>query len=600
VRIWIFRLAFEGDAMMTAIRHMQQRWTWGVLLIAFLLITGTLAAQTTISQIDNEFVFDARADLEVLADSVFSEGVRPQEWAGNFDINSASLIPDLWYDNELAADIVFGAAVRPPNWLGVTTSSAESLARNVRHDLEIMADEVFGLDTRPDTWRGAPVLLTCDRTLQNTLQMLTTFYRVERITPESAINYCNALESEIEDPLVNIVFGTPRSDGTIPDLLALLGSVRGDLERTADELLGLNTRPPGYIGNRDPNTPTFVGDLLLDLNALADQELGAGVRPPEWIGQISNNPAVSYLNLRHDVELLTDATLGVSVRPNGWQGTDPLTRCRPQISLLAVLVQENYGIGVGELDPAALDFCAQVEESLNSIVENPPILDVVLEEQRFTSSSNFAFSFLDVAASQYMGVMPGGTLFRAVYRNFGESNMMFVVGQDFALYVDRRFTNIEETLYNSLPTLENANPVTFCDAGWCNGPAPVPTATGSTPLEQVVFSTTPQATPDPSTLETTKQLVSWNFIRVTYVQDNLSARTAQVTLEVCAQPAAVATACEPAIRVFDTATGTEKPILGQSNGLNVYEFRYGYTTNILIESATRYSTDVWISDPTIR
>ena len=36
------------------------------------------------------------------------------------------------------------------------------------------------------------------------------------------------------------------------------------------------------------------------------------------------------------------------------------------------------------------------------------------------------------------------------------------------------------------------------------------------------------------------------------------------------------------------------------NGLNVFEFRYGYSTNLVIESDTMYSQDVWISDPTIR
>jgi hypothetical protein len=116
----------------------------------------------------------------------------------------------------------------------------------------------------------------------------------------------------------------------------------------------------------------------------------------------------------------------------------------------------------------------------------------------------------------------------------------------------------------------------------------------------VLIQTTPQATPNPEQLETTKQLVSWNYIRVTYVQDNVQARTAQVALEICAQPAQNATACEPVLTVFDKATGTNKPVLSQYNGLNVFEFRYGYTTNVVIEGETRFSNDVWVSDPTIR
>jgi len=54
------------------------------------------------------------------------------------------------------------------------------------------------------------------------------------------------------------------------------------------------------------------------------------------------------------------------------------------------------------------------------------------------------------------------------------------------------------------------------------------------------------------------------------------------------------------ISVFDNNTGTGKPVLSQFNGLNVYEFTYGYISNLVIEGDTRYSQDVWISDPTIR
>ena len=41
-------------------------------------------------------------------------------------------------------------------------------------------------------------------------------------------------------------------------------------------------------------------------------------------------------------------------------------------------------------------------------------------------------------------------------------------------------------------------------------------------------------------------------------------------------------------------------VQGQVNGLNVYEFPYGYTSNLIIEGTTLFSPDVWISDPTIR
>ena len=215
--------------------------------------------------------------------------------------------------------------------------------------------------------------------------------------------------------------GSPDQNGVLPNPIDLLSAVRGDLERLADELLGLRTRPDRYIGNRDVNTPNFAGDIRLDLDLLADDRLGPGVRPPGWIGGTSNSPMTSYLNLRHDLELLADATLGINTRPTGWQGVNPLERCDPLVRSLTFMAQAAYeGFTVSEIDPAALDYCAQVSESVNAIVENPPKLDVVAQEKLLTASSNYAFSYLDVGATEYMGVMPAGTRFRALYRNYGE------------------------------------------------------------------------------------------------------------------------------------------------------------------------------------
>jgi hypothetical protein len=142
-------------------------------------------------------------------------------------------------------------------------------------------------------------------------------------------------------------------------------------------------------------------------------------------------------------------------------------------------------------------------------------------------------------------------------------------------------------------------PLTFCDANWCNGPGPTPTPTGSGPLEQLIFAGTAAPTvPSPDELRDQLNQVSWNYIRVTYLLDNPTTNTAQVALEICQEPAQIA--CEPVNRVFNNNTGVELAAVSQYNGLNVYEFPYGYTTNVIIEGATLFSPDVWISDPTIR
>ena len=567
-----------------------------------LLGVNAIAAQLNPNEI---ILFDARNDLEVLAEAVY-EGTRPADWIGNVDITSATFVIDLWVDNERVANQVFGADVRPPDWIGASVPDPLVLARNVRHDLELLGDNVFGLGTRPEEWRGGAPLLRCSRELQNIVSLLQQFYSITISTPESALNYCETVSAEIEDELIEFAFNRPGSAGVPAQALQLLGAVRGDLERTADEMLGLNTRPEGYLLNRDINSPSFVTDLFRDMATLADALLGSGVRPVGWIGSISTNNFTTYLNLRNDVEVLTDATLGqrigIGSRPTGWQGVDPLERCSPSARALVALVQENYSYDISLFDRTAPDYCAQVTQGASALVENPPVIDVVedAQEQRFQGEGNYAFSYLDLAATQYMGIMPEGVRFRAVYRNFGQSSMMLVASDRFAVWVDYRFTSLPESTFNSLPTWETASVITFCDDFWCNGPGPTPTPTGFGALEAVLNQTTPVPTPNTQELQTTKQLVSWNYIRVTYVQDNLQTRTAQVALEICNQPAQAAEACEPVQSVFDNATGTARPVLSQFNGLNVFEFQYGYTQNLVVEGATRYSNDVWISDPTIR
>ncbi len=576
---------------------MRRLLTCCVLLMALLMLTfGGVTAQTNPFEL---LVFDARADLELLADAVFGVEIRPEGWTNNTDLQSPSFVNDLWFNNELLADAIFGPGFRPRDWIGVTVPNIEILARNIRHDLELSADEFF--DERPDEWRGAALILQCSRTLQNILTILDRFYNLQSNTPQSVLRYCQTVEVEITDSLVNIIFGTPGADGRLRDPFALLSGVRGDLERLADELLGLSTRPPGYRGGRDVNAPSFTADVRLDMETLANDRLGADERPAGWDGTASTNPGAAYLALRYDLELLSDVTLGIGVRPTGWQGEVAIERCDPLTRSLAFITEQSFdNFSLNDLNPEAIDYCAQVSSATNALVENPPVLDVIEQERLLTAESNFAFSYLDVAATEYMGVMPGGVRFRALYRNFGESNMMFVQGDNFALYVDRRFTSVEETTFRGLPSLESVNPLSFCDAFWCNGPGPTPTPTGSGPRLSILVQTTPVATPDTGVIGATKQLVSWNSVRVTYVFDNVAGGSAQVALELCRGSAATSEACEPVTRVFDNNTGTTRPVLSQFNGLNVFEFRYGYITNLLIESETIYSTDVWISDPTIR
>ena len=545
------------------------------------------------------FLLNARVDLELLADTALGAGQRPDGWTGNADVNSPTASADLWFDTELLANALYGPQERLAGWIGATTNRADILARNVRHDIELIASDQFGFDTRPQGWRGGPALTRCDRTIQNAVALYVLATGRTITTSATTANYCAAVAAEVGDVAADSVLAADRTQ-----LAELTLAVRGDLERLADETQGLFVRPVGYRRNTEQTTPTFNADLFLDLELLADAILGRADRPDNWIGVIANDALLFYRIVRHDLELLADLALGPNTRPRGWQNEDPLARCEPLVQNLVLFVEQAYQLTPDVVSDTA--YCLQAEAEANRIAENPPVRDVVAEERgRYVAESDYAFAYLDVSATQYMGIMPGGVEFRAWYRNYldassgAESRMMFVSGDDFALFIDRRWTTLAEEDYLSLPTLEGVKPLTFCDARWCNGPAPTPTPTGSGPLELLLLQTTPPAPPGEGQVGTGERTqVSWNHIRVTYLQDNAQTRTAQVTLEICNETAQIT--CEPVLRVFDNAAGATKPVLSQFNGLNVYDFPYGYNTNLQIEGSTLLSPDVWISDPTIR
>lgn len=568
-----------------------------LLVILFLVwALAGLAVQAAPPAQTNEFeqeLLNIRFDMEILASTVLGDE-RPDGWTGNLVLSSSTYVADLWFDNELLANEIFEDS-RPSGWIGATSSNAALVARNVRHDLEIAALSVYtSFDNFPADWSGGPPLYRCTRSLMNLVFILE--YDVQ--TPDNFPNYCQAVAGEIDTVVVSFRENNTDILERLPELIL---SIRGDLERIADEVLGLNNRPPGWIwvgANRNLDSPTLLGDAFLDMGLLADNQLGPGERPAEWIGSLANSDLLTYRNLRHDIELLADAILGANVRPTGWQGVDILERCDPNTQNLVIVVQNNFTLAIDTTITDRQTYCFQAASAANQLAENPPIEVIEAEQEtRYLAESRNAFAYLDPAALEYMGVMPWGTGFRAWYRNFGESTMMFVSGEGFAVFIDRRWTTMDENRFRTLPTLEGIRPLTFCDAFWCNGPAPTPTPTGAGPLDAIINAATPPATLNPSDVSQTKQQVSWNNIRVTYVQHIPDRGVAQVTLDICNDVAQVS--CEQVISVFDNGTGLARPVVSQFNGRNVYEFPYGYTTNLLIEGQTLFSTDIWLNDPSL-
>lgn len=600
---------------------------WGLPGLLFFVILTTVWAVPPMQERSPENLFqqtlrDIRHDLELLADFVFGGGERPEGlWLGNTDFTSESMLADLWLDNEQLADELYGVGLRPGDWIGATSRNADLVARNLRHDLEKAATDFFSgnLDVeapvevgpqenlRPDDWIGGPRITECSRTLMNIVLVLGESFGVRPTTPEAVRVYCPTLEGEIEDVLIDEALGAESAEqaANVPSLIL---AVRGDLERLADEVLGLNNRPPGWVTDFDVDTFTLSSDIFADQERLADILLGDGIRPSAWIGATRGSQLATFRNLRHDLELLTDIALGEGSRPNGWQGDSALFRCEPTLQTLVFLAErayELYEVPGSQVGETGREYCREVFLHTNGFVENPvlpePEEGLAEGELQFTAEATFAFAYLDAAAIQYMGVMPGGTRFRAWYRNFGASTMMFVSGEDFAVFIDRRWTTLDEDIFRRLPTTEGIRPLTFCDAGWCNGPSPTPTPTGSGPLLDIITANTPPApgagAGTPSADVTVKELVSWNNIRVNYLLQRQDVGRVQVSLEICRDAAQVA--CEPVLSVLDRNTGVALPIISQFNGLNVFELPYGYSTNFTIEGTLYYSEDIWLNDPTL-
>ncbi|MCA9912896.1 MAG: hypothetical protein KC496_06090, partial [Anaerolineae bacterium] len=315
-------------------------------LLAFLLglalqVTSVLVpvAQENIEQLE---LAQMRTDMETLADRVFGGGSRPEFWAGNLDATAPNMLADLWFDSEVLGDAVFGSGTRPIGWIGATTNNPRLVARNVRHDLELAADAWLGADNRPDTWIGGVAYYRCSRTLMNNLYLLDTFYNVRPTTSESVVDYCASVLAEIEETLLDQALGSGAFSEEEANAPTLILAVRGDLERLADELLGVNNRPPGWIDNTDVNSPTLAQDIQIDMGVLADVVLGRGVRPPDWIGTYGSSQLANFRTIRFDLELFADTTLGEDVRPTGWQGDNPIFQCNPALQYLIFLTESVY------------------------------------------------------------------------------------------------------------------------------------------------------------------------------------------------------------------------------------------------------------------
>ncbi len=551
------------------------------------------------------FVLNVRLDLELLADEYNGTGIRPEGWNGNANPASPSLLGDVWLDLELQADKIAGEkGARPPDWAGATSPTPDRIARNLRHDLELLADLAFGSGHRPEDWLGAPALYSCPIATQNLLDYMKRTFEFTPTSPETVLDYCRAAVGEAQDYLVRQ--GVTLVEGDVP---LLLSNIRGDLNRLTDELYGLGKAPQGYRNTMTLDSNEMAQDLLYDIELVATDKFGEDNRPPQWIGTVGRSPDIGARNLRHDLELLADLTLVgredhlINGRPEGWSGTqgfgDALTACPSDTQSLIVLLGQYYRYEIPTISaPTTEEYCRALAANVNAFAESDPerlseeeIAGVVGASGRPVAQSDLAFAYLDVGALQYMGIMPRGVPFETWYRNFGDSTMMYVVGDNFAVYVSYQWTTLPEERYYRLPTLQGVIPETYCFAEWCSGPGPTPTPTGMAPTP------TPGGAPGgPPPGFDNLVLVPWNQVNIFYDQDRPETRTVLVRLELCA---AVGVGCEPVQMVYNAA-GMPLPIVNVIGPFPVFELPYGYSNSFILTSASFFANEIWVSDPTLR
>ncbi|MFW5692313.1 MAG: hypothetical protein ACOCX3_03065 [Chloroflexota bacterium] len=269
----------------------------------------------------------------------------------------------------------------------------------------------------------------------------------------------------------------PGADDTLNIVADLLLPARLDLELLAGQILGA-TRPESWSGSSDASDPQLPLLIRFDLEILAGTALGADTRPEGWFGVITSTPYAIARDIRHDLELLAD-TVNIE-RPSTWMGGEPLLRCNRATQSLVRLLEQG-GVFTLQADRTAPDFCQQAATEASVFVEvnflaNPDLTGRVMaaglnaatiSEPAVTEEN--AVGFLDLAATIRGGIIPVGERIEPVARDSGtDVTLMLVRGIGFEMFVDYRFTNIDEATFNNLPGAGTVRVAPRCDAGWCS------------------------------------------------------------------------------------------------------------------------------------
>lgn len=162
-------------------------------------------------------------------------------------------------------------------------------------------------------------------------------------------------------------------------------------------------------------------------------------------------------------------------------GVNPAEVCGRTLANLMRLVQSNYVRAAYPFKPVAkaddANYCQALEQEMNLYLERVVFTQDIDEANGIAGRSKNAFAFLDLAAQRFVGVLPSGTAFTAVARNsLPGSQMMFVRGEGFSLFVDYAFTTLTREDFESLIGFQDydGNIDATCTAQWCKPPSAPP------------------------------------------------------------------------------------------------------------------------------
>ncbi|MDL1922553.1 hypothetical protein FBQ95_08075 [Chloroflexi bacterium CFX3] len=172
---------------------------------------------------------------------------------------------------------------------------------------------------------------------------------------------------------------------------------------------------------------------------------------------------------------------GVVVQAAAQGGVNPAEACGRTLANLTRLVQSNYVRVEYPFKPASkptdTNYCQALEQELNLYLERVVFAQDIDVANGIAGRSKDAFAFLDLAAQRFVGVLPSGTAFTAVARNtLPGSQMMFVRGQGFSLFVDYAFTTLTREDFESLIGFQeyDGSIDVSCTAQWCKPPSAPP------------------------------------------------------------------------------------------------------------------------------